>query len=97
MTTLRISIELNPGGEGVRLDKLAKFSGEAEKFLRYLLGDLGLQVPQGDFVAKKFYNSSVGFVSELPRSVEDSLVPQFNESILFFTNFRESSSTLDTK
>lgn len=95
MTTLRMKIELNPGGEGVRMDKLAKLTGEAERFLRYLLSDLGVTVPSGEWVSRGFYNSSVGFTAELPRNVDEAVVGTFNASVDYFASFRDGKQTIN--
>lgn len=87
MTVLRLTIEINPGGTGARMDKLASITGEAERFLRLLVGDLGVTSRVGDWVSRDFYNSSVGYVSEFSRNVDDLVVPKFNDAIGFFVTF----------
>lgn len=87
MSKLRIRIKLNPGGAGVRMDKLAKVSGETETFLRFLATDLGIAVSIGDWVAKEFTNSSVEYSAELARSVYEADRGAFNGAIGYFTDF----------
>jgi hypothetical protein len=69
-TRIRLKIELNPGGVGVRLDKLAKISTEVEKFIRFLAMDAGATPQLGDFVAKNFYDGSFGSVIEYVNNVD---------------------------
>src|SRR3546814_12392742 len=57
-------LELNPGGQGVRLDKLAKITGELERFARQLASDSGISVKPEEWIARDFYNSSVGATIE---------------------------------
>jgi hypothetical protein len=70
MARLRIKIELNPGGVGVRLDKLAKISEEFEKFLRSLAQDCGTSIELGEWLAKDFYDGSFGSMVEYVKHVE---------------------------
>jgi hypothetical protein len=88
MARMRIKYELNPGGVGVRLDKLAKISEEFEKFLRSLAQDCGVTVSIGDWLAKDFYNGSFGSTVEYVQNVEPAAAIEFNEGIRFFSRFR---------
>jgi hypothetical protein len=88
MARIRLKIELNPGGIGVRLDKLAKISEQMEKFLRSLAADCGALVAMGDFLAKDFYDGSFGSVVEYVKSVEHGTAIKFNSGIRFFSRFR---------
>ena len=88
MARLRIKLELNPGGDGIRLDKLANISSELEKFLRSLAKDCGVSAAPGDWVARNFYNSSVGAVLEHSGIVEPAAATKFNSGIKKFTGFR---------
>lgn len=87
MSRLRLKLELNPGGDGIRLDKLASISGELEKFLRNLANDCGVKVEPGEWVARQFYNSSVGAVLEHVEHVEPVAVQKFNDGVRFFSSF----------
>ena len=88
MARLRIKIELNPGGVGIRLDKLAKISEELEKFLRSLAIDCGTPIVAGDWLAKDFYDSSFGSSVEYMGNVETPAAIKFNNGLKFFSNFR---------
>jgi hypothetical protein len=85
---LRIKIELNPGGVGVRLDKLAKISEEIEKFLRSLGQDCGAGIDLGEWLAKDFYDGSFGSVVEYVKNVEPVAAVKFNAGLRFFSRFK---------
>jgi hypothetical protein len=91
MARMRIKYELNPGGVGVRLDKLAKISEEFEKFLRSLAQDCGVSVNIGDWLAKDFYNGSFGSTVEYVKNVEVAAAVEFNDGIRFFSQFKNGS------
>lgn len=87
MSRLRIKIELNPGGDGVRLDKLANISGELEKFLRSLAVDCGVTANLGEWVAREFYNGSMGAIVEHVGTVDPAATMKFNAGIKRFATF----------
>lgn len=89
VTRIRLKIELNPGGDGVRLDKLAKISAEIEKFVRLLAIDAGASPQLGDFVAKDFYDGSFGSVVEYVNNVDPSAAVKFNNGLRFFSDFKD--------
>jgi hypothetical protein len=88
MAHLRLKIELNPGGVGVRLDKLAKISEEVEKFLRSLAADCGAAISPGEWLAKDFYDGSFGSVVEYVKNVEPVAARKFNAGLRFFSRFQ---------
>jgi hypothetical protein len=88
MARIRFKIELNPGGTGIRLDKLAKITSELEKFVRQLAKDSGAEATTGEWVAKDFYNSSVGAVVEYVGLVDPAVVSRFNTGVRFFSGFQ---------
>ena len=89
MTRIRLKIELNPGGVGVRLDKLAKISNAVEKFIRLLAQDAGAEPHVGDFVAKEFYDGSFGSIIEYAGDVDPAAVAKFNGGLRFFADFKD--------
>jgi len=88
MARLRLKIELNPGGVGVRLDKLAKISEEVEKFLRSLAQDCGTPISPGEWLAKDFYDGSFGSLIEFVKNVETPSAAKFNSGLRFFSRFQ---------
>lgn len=89
MARLRIKLELNPGGDGIRLDKLASISGELEKFLRSLANDCGVSSNTGEWVARGFYEGSMGAIVEHIGAVEPIAAEKFNKGIRQFASFRQ--------
>lgn len=87
MSRLKVQLELNPGGDGIRLDKLAGLASELEKFLRNLANDCGVSVEPGDWVARQFYNSSVGALIEYVGTVDPVITSKFNIGIKRFATF----------
>lgn len=95
MSRLKVKLELNPGGDGVRLDKLANISGELEKFLRSLASDCGVNVQLGEWIARDFYNASVGALIEHVGTVDPAATLKFNAGIRRFTTFNRDSDDFD--
>lgn len=89
MSRLRIKLELNPGGDGIRLDKLANISTELEKFLRSLGRDVGVSSNTGEWVARGFYEGSMGAIVEHIGSVDVLAAERFNNGIRQFATFRQ--------
>lgn len=87
MARLRFKIELNPGGKGVRLDKLARISGELERFVRSLAADCGADLKLGEWVAKDYYDSSFGALIEHVGTVPPAVAAEFNSGLKFLTRF----------
>lgn len=91
MARLKIRMELNPGGTGVRFHKLAKAAEEFEKLFRYLAQDLGVNSNNDDWLARNFTNGSVGYDVELQRSVEQAVIPVYNHYVEALASFREDN------
>jgi hypothetical protein len=78
MGKLKIKVELNKGGVGISLAKLASISTEMERFLELFSTDVGIEKPE--WTAKDFENNSVDFVSEC--IIEDSRIQEFGYKAL---------------
>lgn len=87
MARLRFKLEINPGGHGVRLDKLGKLSGSVERFLRNLADDAGAKLSIGDLVASDFYDSSFGSTVESYSTFDAGAVAGFDAGIEFFSSY----------
>lgn len=87
-------LELNPGGDGIRLDKLADISGELEKFLVSLAADSGVSTKASDWVAHDFYNGSMGAIVEYVEPVEEVSLERFNNGFRRLTKFQRSTDQL---
>lgn len=64
MSQLRLRIELNKGGLGISMDKLANITEETAKFLKMLIRDVDRDI-MGSWIATDFANNSVDFTAEL--------------------------------
>lgn len=92
MARLRFKLEINPGGHGVRLDKLGRLSELAERFLRSLAEDAGAKLSPGDLVASDFYDGSFGSTVEAVADVPEPVVASFDASILTFAHYGRDNS-----
>lgn len=92
MGRLRFKLEINPGGHGVRLDKLGKLSGSVERFLRNLADDAGAKLTIGDLVASDFYDSSFGSTVESVSDFDHGAMVSFDEGIEFFSSYGEAAT-----
>lgn len=81
MAKLRIKFELNPGGDGIKFRKLATITDEFEKLFRFLAADFEIQSEPGDWIARNFYNGSVGCEITLERSLPSQVVAQYNQTL----------------
>jgi hypothetical protein len=93
MSRLKFKLEINPGGHGVRLDKLGKLSNSVEKFLRSLAEDAGAKVAPGEFVASQFYDSSFGSTVETFAEYTPEAVASFDSGVSFFSGYNGGNST----
>ncbi len=62
MSQLRLRVELNKGGVGMSMHKLAVVFAETEKFLRQLVEDIDRQIT-GTWIATEFDNDSVDYTA----------------------------------
>ena len=77
MSRLRIRMELNRGGVGVPLHKLASVVDEAQKFFRMLGEDIHIGKDSGEWLGLDFDNKSLNFTAEFVGPVEPAQVRQF--------------------
>lgn len=85
MAKLRFRIELNKGGVGVSMSKLASITAETEKFLQMLVSDIVIEDINGQWIAKDFDNNSVDFNNEYVGVVTIPDELHFNEAVDFIT------------
>lgn len=64
MARLKIRFSINKGRLGAPMAKLARISEQAEKFLRSLAADSGVEIKQGEWLAVNFGNGSVEYDAE---------------------------------
>ena len=77
MSRLRIRMELNRGGIGVPLHKMASVVDEAQKFFRMLADDVHIGKDSGEWLGFDFDNKSLNFTAEYVGPVEPEQVREF--------------------
>ena len=85
MAKLRFRVEINKGGVGVSMSKLASVTAEIEKFLQMLVSDIAIEDTSGKWIAKDFDNNSVDFTSEYVGIVTVPDEHKFNEAVAYVT------------
>lgn len=86
MPKLRFRVEINKGGEGASMSKLAAITAQTEKFLLMLVQDVGVENPNGQWVAKDFDNNSVDYNAEWVGIVTPSDEVSFNAALNYVTS-----------
>ena len=97
MSSLRVKIEINKGGVGVSLHKLAQVSVEYEKFLKSFSRDQHLDLKQGDWIARDFENNSVEFIAEYIGEVAPDVVRESKAALGYIMNEENDFRDLSTK
>ncbi len=77
MSRLRVRMELNRGGAGVPLHKLASVVDEAQKFFHMLSEDVHIDSNLGQWLGLDFENKSLNFTAEFVGPVSPEQVRQF--------------------
>lgn len=90
MARLRIRIELNRGGAGVPLHKLASVVEEAQKFFHMLAEDVRVD-RQGEWLGFDFDNESLNFTAEYVGPVTAEQVDAFYAAFDGSTSLRRST------
>ena len=78
MSRLRVRIELNRGGVGVPLEKLASVVQQAQAFFRMLGEDVHIDQRQGDWLGFDFDHESLNFTAEFVGPVTADQVAEFH-------------------
>ncbi len=87
MAKLKIRFVLNKGRRGAPLGKLGKISEQAEKFLRALSIDSGVEPKPGEWIAADFENSSVQFDAEYQGAVNEGVAQIFENNAALLADF----------
>jgi hypothetical protein len=61
MAKLRVKVEVNKGGVGVRLFKLSDIAGESLRFFQMLCKDADIETKPEDWLARDFGNDCVDY------------------------------------
>lgn len=91
MARLRIRVELNRGGVGVPLHKLASVVREAEKFFQLLAEDVHIERGRGEWLASEFDNGSLNFTAEYVGPVTADQVRAFSAAFDGTTSLRRAT------
>ena len=91
MARLRIRMELNRGGVGVPLHKLASVVDEAQKFFRMLGDDVHIGRDAGEWLGFDFDNKSLNFTAEFVGRVEPAQVREFQAAFDGVTLLRRAT------
>lgn len=87
MAKLRIKFTINKGRHGAPLGKLGRISEQADKFLRALTNDCGVQAKPGEWVAGDFENSSVIFQAEFQGAVDAGVAQTFESRMELLADY----------
>ncbi len=91
MSRLRIRIELNRGGVGVPLHKLASVVEEAQKFFHLLTEDVQIDQSNGEWLGFDFGNESLNFTAEFVGPVTAEQVAAFHAAFDGTTSLRRAT------
>jgi len=91
MSRLRVRIELNRGGVGVPLDKLASVVQQAQSFFRMLGDDVHIDQSQGDWLGFDFDHESLNFTAEFVGAVTPEQVAEFHAAFDGTTPLRRAT------
>src|ERR1700689_1156240 len=91
MSRLRVRIELNRGGVGVPLDKLASVVQQSQSFFRMLGDDVHIDQSQGDWLGFDFDHESLNFTAEFVGPVTQEQVAAFHAAFDGTTPLRRAT------
>ena len=91
MSRLRVRIELNRGGVGVPLNKLASVVQEAQSFFRMLGDDVHIDQSQGDWLGFDFDHESLNFTADFVGAVSHEQVEAFHAAFDGTTPLRRAT------
>ena len=91
MARLRIRVELNRGGVGVPLYKLASVVQEAQRFFHLLAEDVHIEKNRGEWLAFDFDNGALNFTAEYVGPVSAEQVRAFSAAFDGTTSLRRAT------
>jgi hypothetical protein len=91
MSRLRVRIELNRGGVGVPLEKLASVVQQAQSFFRMLGDDVHIDQSQGEWLGFDFDHESLNFTAEFVGPVTQDQVAAFHSAFDGTTGLRRAT------
>jgi len=91
MSRLRVRIELNRGGVGVPLDKLASVVQQSQSFFRMLGDDVHIDQSRGEWLGFDFDHESLNFTAEFVGPVTQDQVSAFHSAFDGTTGLRRAT------
>ena len=91
MARLRVRIELNRGGVGVPLHKLASVVHEAQRFFEMLAEDVHIAQDRGEWLGFDFDNESLNFTAEFVGPVSPDQAQAFYAAFDGITSLRRAT------
>jgi hypothetical protein len=91
MARLRVRVELNRGGVGIPLHKLASVVEEARRFFQLLAEDVRIEKNQGEWLAFDLDNGSLNFTAEYVGPVSAEQVHAFYSAFDGVTSLRRAT------
>ena len=91
MARLRVRVELNRGGVGVPLHKLASVVHEAQRFFEMLAEDVHIAQDRGEWLGFDFDNESLNFTAEFVGSVSPEQSDAFYAAFDGVTSLRRAT------
>ncbi len=91
MARLRVRIELNRGGVGVPLHKLASVVQESQRFFQMLAQDVHIEGERGEWLAFDFDHESLNFTAEYVGPVSAEQVKAFSAAFDGVTSLRRTT------
>jgi hypothetical protein len=91
MSRLRVRIELNRGGMGVPLEKLASVVQQSQSFFRMLGDDVHIDQNQGEWLGFDFDHESLNFTAEFVGPVTHEQVTAFHSAFDGTTGLRRAT------
>jgi uncharacterized protein DUF4115 len=91
MARLRVRIELNRGGVGVPLHKLASVVHEAQRFFEMLAEDVHIAQDRGEWLGFDFDNESLNFTAEFVGPVSPDQAQSFYAAFDGITSLRRAT------
>jgi len=91
MARLRVRIELNRGGVGVPLHKLASVVHEAQRFFEMLAEDVHIAQDRGEWLGFDFDNESLNFTAEYVGPVSPEQAQAFYAAFDGITSLRRAT------
>ncbi len=91
MARLRVRVELNRGGVGVPMHKLASVVQQAQTFFEMLAQDVHIQKDRGEWLASDFENESLNFTAEFVGPVSAEQASDFCAAFDGVTSLRRAT------